>query len=82
MDNTCNVGKQLLCVIPPKQGQNTSTKGDLPFVLRAVALFSSVQPNVGTTHSHEMIPMAEGKECSLSAPGVSHSTSHHLQLCT
>lgn len=78
MDSTCDVGKQLLCVIPPEQGQNTPTKGDLTFVLRAVALFSSLQPNMGTTHTHEMIPMAEGKGCSLSTRGFSHGTSHHL----
>lgn len=82
MDNTCNVGKQLLCVIPPEQGQNPHTKGDFAFVLRAVALFSSVQPNVGTSHTHEMIAMAEGERCSLSTPGVSHGISNTWQLCT
>lgn len=53
LDNTCNVGKQLLCVIPPEQGQNPRTKGDFAFVLRAVALFSSVQPNMGTPHTRD-----------------------------
>lgn len=82
LDNTCNVGKQLLCVIPPERGQNPRTKGDFAFVLRAVALFSSVQPNMGTPHTHEMIAMAEGKGCSLSTPGASHGISNTWQLCT
>lgn len=63
------------CTMPPEQCQNTPSKGDSPFVPRAVDCFALFGPT-RVRHTRTRDPRQSGVGCSLSNPGVSHSISH------